>query len=142
MSEPNLPVLSVSPLRQDHTELLQSLANSPWLVFEASSHRSALSILKQNRISVVVCACESHEENWRGLLQQIARTPEPPYLIVASRNADESMWGEVLDAGAYDLLAKPFHPAELQRTLAQAWVRWQQQFSSRDVPQRARAATA
>lgn len=142
--ESSLPLLSVSPLRQDHTELLQSLADSPWVIFEASSLPSALAILKQNRIPVIVCACESREEHWRDLLEQIATIPDPPYLIVASRLADESMWNEILNAGAYDLLAKPFDAGELRRTLAQARSRWQHQFGAANttVAERAWAATA
>lgn len=142
--ETSLPLLSISPLRQDHTDLLVSLADSPWLVFEASSLESALAILKQNRIPVVVCACEPHDETWRDLLDQLAIIPNPPYLIVTSRQADESLWSDVLNAGGYDVLARPFEADELPRTLSQACLRWRQQFGSADLklPQRAHAATA
>ena len=142
--DPNLSLLSFSPLRQDHQDLLQTLADSPWLVFESSSFQSALATLRQNRIAVIVCASESGEESWRELLEQIEEIPDPPYLIVASRQADESLWAEVLNAGAYDLLAKPFYTRELRRTLFQAWSRWQQRFNSRGVnaAERTWAATA
>lgn len=144
VTEPTVSLLSVSPLRQDHTDLLQSLAGSSWLLFESSSLQSALAILRRNRIPIVICAFESGESTWRRLLEQIAVMPNPPYLIVASRNADESLWADVLDAGAYDLLAKPFYAGELRRTLSQAWSLWQQQFGAAktNVTQRARTATA
>jgi DNA-binding NtrC family response regulator len=36
--------------------------------------------------------------------------------------ADEHLWAEALNLGAYDVLAKPFDPTEVVRTLSQAWL--------------------
>jgi DNA-binding response OmpR family regulator len=48
----------------------------------------------------------------------------PPLLIVASRTADEYLWAEALNLGAYDVLSKPYHPAEVIRVLSMAWLHW------------------
>jgi DNA-binding response OmpR family regulator len=42
---------------------------------------------------------------------------KPPYLIITSRLADDYMWAEVLNLGAYDLLVKPFDPMEVYRVV-------------------------
>ena len=45
---------------------------------------------------------------------------------VASDRADERLWAEVLNYGAYDVLAKPFQPAEVLRIVSAAWRGWKQ----------------
>lgn len=47
--------------------------------------------------------------------------PEPPCFIVTSELADEYLWAEALNLGAYDVLIKPFDPIELIRSLSLAW---------------------
>ena len=49
---------------------------------------------------------------------------------MASRFADDYLWVEALNLGAYDVLAKPFDITELTRSLSLAWLRSQRQ---RDV---------
>jgi FixJ family two-component response regulator len=44
-------------------------------------------------------------------------------LIVTSRLADEHLWAEALNLGAYDVLAKPFDQEEVIRVLSSAWLR-------------------
>ena len=41
----------------------------------------------------------------------------PPALIVTSRLADERLWAEVLNLGAFDLLSKPFDFDEATRII-------------------------
>ena len=45
-------------------------------------------------------------------------------LIVTSRLADEYLWAEALNLGAYDMLAKPFDASEVVRVLGSAWRHW------------------
>ena len=54
-------------------------------------------------------------------------------LIVASRLADEGLWAEAMNLGAYDVLAKPFERKELVRSVSLAWLHWRHQH---DVPTR------
>ena len=50
--------------------------------------------------------------------------PDPPVLIVTSRLADEYLWAEALNLGAYDVLVKPFDASEAVRVLDSAWRHW------------------
>jgi DNA-binding response OmpR family regulator len=43
---------------------------------------------------------------------------------VTSRVADDSLWAEVLNLGAYDLLMKPFDLTEVFRVVSLAWRHW------------------
>jgi len=55
------------------------------------------------------------------VLAETLKLPDPPLLIVASRLADEYLWAEALNPGAYDVLAKPFDAEEVIRVLRSAW---------------------
>ena len=122
--------MSVSPAREDHVALRQLLEGQPWVVRESHSLRSALVVLEEYRIPVVLCEAELHPANWRDLLAQVAGAANPPSVIVSSRQADENLWVEVLNAGALDLLAKPFDRYDLLRALRDGVRRWKEQFES------------
>jgi FixJ family two-component response regulator len=51
-----------------------------------------------------------------------------PSLIVTSRLADDRLWAEALNLGAYDVLAKPFERLELVRSVSSAWLHWYHKF--------------
>ena len=57
-------------------------------------------------------------------MENILVLPDPPVLIVTSRLADEYLWAEALNLGAYDVLAKPFDASEVIRVLYSAWRHW------------------
>jgi FixJ family two-component response regulator len=61
---------------------------------------------------------------------------------VTSRLADEHLWVEALNRGAYDLLAKPFDVAELKRVLNSAWFRWRDRHKGSTGPTHVRAEGA
>jgi DNA-binding response OmpR family regulator len=59
---------------------------------------------------------------------------DPPLLIVTSRLADDRLWTEALNLGAYDVIAKPFDRKEVDRILNLAWARWSRSNSARSLP--------
>jgi DNA-binding response OmpR family regulator len=59
---------------------------------------------------------------------------DPPLLIVTSRLADDRLWTEALNLGAYDVIAKPFDRKEVDRVLNLAWARWSRSNSARSLP--------
>lgn len=127
---PPYPVLSVSPDREDHAALRKLLAGEPWLIHESHSLRSALMVLEDYRIPVLLCEADLHFGSWQDLMRQVAGVADPPCVIVTSRQADEDLWLTGLSAGAYDVLAKPFNRSELLRTLQDAAQHWREQFET------------
>ncbi len=125
-----ITVLSVGPLEKDHAALSRILAtatspvcpDSQWTVLTASSLPAAISAIQTAKPPLVICDTELGTATWRDLWQHIAHLPDAPFLIVASRHADEYLWAEALNLGAYDVLAKPFDPTEAVRSLSQAWL--------------------
>ncbi len=55
-------------------------------------------------------------------MAEMDRLPVRPVLIVASRLADDRLWAEVLNLGAFDLLlGEPFDREEVLRVTESAW---------------------
>lgn len=99
-----------------------SCPGSQWKLQTTTSIRSAVSALAKEGPHIVLCEKDLGNESWRDLLNQMTHLPDPPSLIVASRLADEYLWAEALNLGAYDVLAAPFDPAEVVRVLSSAWL--------------------
>ena len=62
---------------------------------------------------MVLSELQLPDGNWKDVLGQLAPMIERPRLIVFSRNADNRLWEEVLNLGAFDLLITPFREHEL-----------------------------
>ena len=131
-------LLSVSPAADDHISLEHIVARPEWTTYSDSKWRlhwstsltSALTVLRQGRTPIVICERDLPGSSWRDLLEQSAALPEPPYVIVASRRADDHLWAEALNLGAYDVLARPFDAAEVLRTVSMAWQHWQERYAA------------
>ena len=129
-----MTVLSVSGAAEDHVALAKVLAaphaqkwtGCRWELASTASVDSAMSLLGNGSIPVVLCEGEPGRETWKALLERLPELAQPPFVIVGSRTADDSLWAEALNLGAYDVLAKPLEPAEVMRALNLAWLRWKQ----------------
>lgn len=132
----NVTVLSVSPIPDDHISLKQIIhysgrgvhSDSRWELNESLTLTSAVSVLRQRQIPVVICERDLQPGTWREMLEHVGRLHRPPLLIVTSRLADERLWAEALNLGAYDVLAKPFDTREVIRTVTSAWLHWAGRF--------------
>ena len=90
-------------------------------LFVCPELEECLLVLRKARIPIVLC---DSEMNWRQLIEDFRNLPDPPHLILTSRIADDRLWSEALNLGAYDVLAKPFDSKEVVRVLTMAWTRW------------------
>jgi DNA-binding NtrC family response regulator len=117
-------VLSVSPIQQDHDTLASLLGRDQWRIHNALSLRSASAFLRLHVVPLVICEHDLSPDSWTQLLDDIRLLSIPPLLIVTSRVADDYLWAEALNLGAYDVLAKPFDLTELTRSLSSAWQHW------------------
>lgn len=114
-------VLAVSPHIHDQVALRNIFSHSNWRLRCVQSLEEAWKTLHQQPVSVVISEHAFPDGlSWKDLLEEIEGMPETPPLIVASREADEGVWAEVLNAGAFDLLSKPFQANEVLRVIGLA----------------------
>jgi DNA-binding NtrC family response regulator len=140
---PNIvTVLSVSPLAEDYLSLQAVLNRSNWNLYKSDTIASALPTIRTCDIGVVICERDLSPGTWIDMLEDLNRLRVAPPLIVTSRLADDRLWVEALNLGAYDVLAKPFERDEVVRSVGLAWSHWrhQQEVQSR-VMRAARAAS-
>ena len=136
-----ISVLSVGPMAEDHTSLRNILDSADpamcgkfrWQVRASFTARGVAELVRAGSIPIVVCENDLHPGAWREMLAHLADLPNPPLVIVTSRHADDYLWVEALNLGAYDVLAKPFEPREVTRTLIHAWQRWNSRSRARAV---------
>jgi DNA-binding response OmpR family regulator len=100
------------------------LARAEWTLITQATLASTFSMLREISIPIVVCDCDFMPDAWRETLEHISGLPDPPLVIVTSRLADERLWAEALNVGAFDVLVKPFDPTEVIRILSLAWQHW------------------
>ena len=82
---------------------------------------------------------ELPDGTWKDLLEQIVCMKYAPELVVSSRMADEVLWSEALNLGAYSVLSKPLDMKEVFHVVSFAWLNWKrhwepcQRYTPRDV---------
>lgn len=132
LPKPPLNILCVEPEMRDREALSAILARSSWSVeTDCLRHltirpcvQSAIPVLRSQDTGIVICERRTTTGSWQEMLAVLECLEEPPLLIVTSRLADESLWAEALNLGAYDVLAKPYYPPEAERVLDLASSHW------------------
>jgi DNA-binding NtrC family response regulator len=95
------------------------------------SVQAVMAAIKQEPIAVVICDRDWVADDWKSLLDEFAGLSRPPMLIVTSRLADDRLWAEALNLGAYDVISKPFDACEVVRIAGLACAHWNQCESGR-----------
>jgi DNA-binding NtrC family response regulator len=108
-------------------------------MLKASDLPAARAALNDYDISVIVCNTCLDSDTWVDVLNHVRAMPHPPSLIVTSRLADDRLWAEALNLGAWDVLSKPFDRSEVVRSVRYAWEHWRHQV---ELPARPKVLTA
>ncbi len=117
-------ILSVTPYEEDQFRLQNIIGHSKWRLYRADRLESALAVLREHEVGVVLSENDLPPYSWTDMLDEIHNVQDAPALVVTSRLADERLWAEALNLGAYDVLAKPFDRDEVLRSLSLAWLSW------------------
>ena len=135
----SVTVFHVGPQDQDLRVLAEILDRTDWKMCPGTRWTlaasedvpSATARLKNEKVPIVLCERESVAGSWKDVLESVGTFSAPPMLIVTSRTADEYLWAEALNLGAYDVLSKPYHPAEVVRVLSLAFLHWENRPAAR-----------
>ena len=116
-----LTVLSLSPLDDDHLSVQAIIGHSTWVHLPCYELVSAVNFLQKYEVAVILCAEHLKDGTWVDVLDHISSLPDPPSLIVISKAANEHLWAEALNLGAWDVLAKPLDRREVIRSVKSGW---------------------
>jgi len=107
-------VLGVFSAIEDRQSLQAIFSNSLWKLELTGTLSEAQAVLRSSRLGVVISESSlTGDYGWKDLLHSLQNMEDPPPLIVADRLADERLWAEVLNLGAYDLLTMPLDGREV-----------------------------
>jgi DNA-binding response OmpR family regulator len=118
---PGVAALSVNSPDEDCAQIENIFRHCRWTLRSSPNVNSAMTALRRYRLPVVLC----DGSNWKEMLARTRDLADPPVLIVTSRVADEYLWAEALNLGAYDVLPKPFDTNEVVRVVSLAWLHGQ-----------------
>src|SRR5579871_100081 len=128
LKQKRISVLSLSPCFDDHEVIADILKPYQWPIQRASSLPGARPLLRSRQIGLIICERDLIPHSWKDLLAEVAALPRIPLVIVTSPHADDYLWAEALNLGAYDVLRKPFDSAEVTRVIGLARLHWENQF--------------
>lgn len=137
-----ITVLFVNPSHEDYVGLSGILANPPvdlecqWKPRSCASTRAALRLMQNRPLPVVLCEQRAGDSLWKNFLEKVGELLQPPCVIITSRIADDHLWSEALNLGAYDVLATPFDSREVKRVLVSALSHWRHRAAARPAARR------
>jgi DNA-binding NtrC family response regulator len=114
-------VLAVAP-PASLVQLRRIIGHSRWHLLEAATVAEAAGLMHAHSAVVLICEATLPDGSWREVLDHTLQLPLPPPVIVAAHHADDYLWTEVLNRGAYNLLGEPFDERELFRLVSSAWL--------------------
>jgi DNA-binding NtrC family response regulator len=107
--------------RPDDARCLTAMLHSlPLHLEHVSSIKQATTQLRQQDYDVILTEASLPDGGWIDVLHMVRQCEREPQVIVTDPQADARFWAEVLNLGAYDLLAQPFYEPEVRRILYNA----------------------
>lgn len=106
-------ILVVDDEERIRTFLARSLGAEGHSVLSAPSGGKALDLLSQRRVDLVLLDLAMPQGNGIWVLTAMQERFDPTPVIVLTAMTDQGLWVRALDAGAVDVVAKPFSVSEL-----------------------------
>jgi two-component system response regulator PilR (NtrC family) len=116
-------VLFVSPRREDAKTLSRMLGSLSVPIDYVADLAHARAMIRDGNYPVILTEANLRDGTWLDVLDLAHRVTPRSEVIVTDATADARFWAEVLNMGAYDLIAQPFATGEVQRILSNACAR-------------------
>lgn len=113
-------VLFISPDYAEAETLSEMLRPAALRLDHATCIEGARRMLGNEIYRAVLTEAELPDGIWTDVIDLTYELGVFPAIIVTRRTADDLFWAEVLNLGAYDLLAQPFDEKEVRRILTNA----------------------
>jgi len=114
------PVLFVSPDVEAAGKLAGIVKDLPARLSHVATLAEANRRAAGEPYGVILTEAELPDGTWRDMLRLSLRLQDGPPVVVTSTHADTRLWLDAVDAGAMDVVAKPFDRSELSRILGNA----------------------
>jgi DNA-binding NtrC family response regulator len=113
-------VLFVSPRSEDATTISRMLGSLSVPIEYVADLAHARAIIRDGMYPVILTEAILNDGTWLDVLDLARRVTPRSEVIVTDASADARFWAEVMNMGAYDLIAQPFATGEVQRILSNA----------------------
>jgi len=120
MPLPTTNVVFLTPFSPDAETVSRELACTSMRVHHATSLAQAENLLELTQAHVLVAETIFAGGNWEDAVELLSERHPNVALVVTAAHADERLWAEAINRGAYDLIPKPFYGPELCRILESA----------------------
>ena len=117
-------ILFISGRHEDARRISQMLHSLPLALKHVGDLHQARAELRLDDYEVVLTEATLSDGNWMDVLHLVRTCPQDLEVIVTDPQADAQLWSEVLNRGAYDLIAQPFYEPEVRRILSYACSRY------------------
>ncbi|HET9319371.1 MAG TPA: response regulator [Bryobacteraceae bacterium] len=117
-------VLFVSPHREDATALSRMIGALSVPFEHVANIARARKEIQNGLYAVILTEANLPDGTWLDVLNLARHVASGAEVIVTDAGADARFWAEVLNLGAYDVIAQPFAAGEVQRILCNACSRF------------------
>jgi len=93
-------------------------------VFFAETCNEARAAVDRLRAPVILCDRDLPGEDWREVVEILARPPQRTCIILISKVVDDYLWNEAVKRGGHDVLPKPLREEDVVRAVRLAWSYW------------------
>src|SRR6266545_4761222 len=118
-------VLLVTSNQRDRDSLDSVLENTRWRVEPAASTEEAIQRLRAVPFSVVLWDRDAAGADWKDGLRRLAGVSHRPAVLLLSEVADPYLWEEVIRAGGFEVMTRPFRRNETLAALEFAHRHWE-----------------
>src|SRR5260370_1445263 len=102
-------ILFITGSVEDARRLSLMLHDLPLEVSQVATLQQARAKLQQEEYDVILTEARLPDGGWLNVLHLAREAPHAVEVIVTDPQADARLWSQVLNLGAYDLLAQPFN---------------------------------
>lgn len=119
------PAVLIAGGNSDDQRAMQDLLRgSRWRTVVATEWGEALAVVQGSAIPVVLCDRDLPGAEWQQGIASLHRAGVHPEVILLSSVADPYLWNELVQAGGFDVLARPFHRDEALAMIEFAYTHW------------------
>jgi DNA-binding NtrC family response regulator len=112
-------IIVVLPQDGDPSLIQESLRGQDLELEIARSTEAALSLLASTTASVIVYDADTGQP-WRDAVPCLLAARPGARVVLLSQTADARTWWDLFDYGAYDLVTRPFRPADFRAVIRSA----------------------